>query len=169
MRAQTRISAMPKPSTTATMDGAACRRDNSSKGLIQPGGKILLQILCRCRTRIRTAQFVVDFSKSGEAIGEPPQTGVARTGTHRLPRPRGSAPLMSWQGAERCSSGCDFTLRDAFALPGRSSERPNLFRVFGRLHARAVMTCTEAGVRKASREETARGVCAGGGVSLWGI
>jgi hypothetical protein len=28
--------------------------------------------------------------------------------------------------------------------------------------------CTEAGVRKASREETAGGVCAGGGVSLWG-
>ena len=29
--------------------------------------------------------------------------------------------------------------------------------------------CTEAGVRKASKEETARGVCAGGSVGLWGF
>jgi hypothetical protein len=102
--------------------GRRRRRDNSSKGLIQPGGKILLQIFCRCRRRIRAVQFVVDGSKSGEAIGEPPQTGVARTGTGRPPRPRGSAPLMSWQGAEKCASGCDFTLRDAslFLVEARS-------------------------------------------------
>src|SRR5205814_3148550 len=29
--------------------------------------------------------------------------------------------------------------------------------------------CTEAGVRKASKEETAGGVCAGGSVGLWGF
>src|ERR1700730_14575942 len=29
--------------------------------------------------------------------------------------------------------------------------------------------CTEAGVRKASKEETAGGVCAGGSVGLWGV
>jgi hypothetical protein len=31
------------------------------------------------------------------------------------------------------------------------------------------MKSSGAGVRKASREETAGGVCAGGGVSLWGF
>jgi hypothetical protein len=34
---------------TALADGG--RRDNSSKGLIQPRGKILLLIFCRCRKR----------------------------------------------------------------------------------------------------------------------
>jgi len=29
--------------------------------------------------------------------------------------------------------------------------------------------CTEAGVRKASKEETAGGICAGGSVGLWGF
>jgi hypothetical protein len=31
------------------------------------------------------------------------------------------------------------------------------------------MRFSEAGVRKASREETAGGVCAGSGVGLWGF
>jgi hypothetical protein len=32
-----------------------------------------------------------------------------------------------------------------------------------------VVKHSEAGVRKASREETAGGVCVGGGVGLWGF
>jgi hypothetical protein len=46
---------------------------------------------------------------------------------------------------------------------------PLSLRVFGRLPGTGVEGCTEAGVRKASREETAGGVCAGGGVSLWDL
>src|SRR5271165_983374 len=44
-----------------------------------------------------------------------------------------------------------------------------LLRVFGRLPFTDVMRFSEAGVRKASREETAGGVCAGSGVGLWGF
>ena len=48
-------------------------------------------------------------------------------------------------------------------------ERPDMLRVFGRLPFTDVMRFSEAGVRKASREETAGGVCAGSGVGLWGF
>jgi len=44
-----------------------------------------------------------------------------------------------------------------------------LLRVFGRLPVTNSATRSRAGVRKASGEETARGVCAGGGVGLWGF
>ena len=54
-------------------------------------------------------------------------------------------------------------------LAGHSGEWLFLFRVFGRLPGTEAMKSSEAGVRKASREETAGGVCAGGGVSLWGF
>ena len=56
--------------------------------------------------------------------------------------------------------------------PGGSTiapERPESLRVFGRLPATGARACTEAGVRKASREETAGGVCVGGAVGLWGF
>ena len=42
-----------------------------------------------------------------------------------------------------------------------------MLRVFGRLPVSDVTRCSEAGVRKASGEETAGGVCAGSGVGLW--
>ena len=48
-------------------------------------------------------------------------------------------------------------------------ERVLMLRVFGRLPFTDVMRFSEAGVRKASREETAGGVCAGSGVGLWGF
>jgi hypothetical protein len=51
----------------------------------------------------------------------------------------------------------------------RAREGPESLRVFGRLPVAGVRGCTEAGVRKASREETAGGVCAGSGVGLWGF
>jgi len=38
---------------------------------------------------------------------------------------------------------------------GSSNERPESLRVFGRLPVIGARACTEAGVRKASREETA--------------
>jgi hypothetical protein len=64
-RRRTRTSAMPKPATITTRGrrrptGAAetIRR----RILIQPKGKILLQIFCRCRKRNRALQFVVDLS-----------------------------------------------------------------------------------------------------------
>jgi hypothetical protein len=49
------------------------------------------------------------------------------------------------------------------------SERLFLLRVFGRLPVTDSATRSRAGVRKASGEETAGGVCAGGGVGLWGF
>jgi hypothetical protein len=42
-------------------------------------------------------------------------------------------------------------------------------RVFGRLPGTDAMRDSEAGVRKASMEETAGGACASGGVGLWGF
>src|SRR6202007_2622468 len=42
-------------------------------------------------------------------------------------------------------------------------------RVFGCLPVSGARGCTEAGVRKASKEETAGEVCAGGSVGLWGF
>ena len=50
--------------------------------------------------------------------------------------------------------------------PGEGLEA---LRVFGRLPVTGARTCTEAGVRKASREETAGGVRTDAGVDLWGI
>ena len=49
----------------------------------------------------------------------------------------------------------------------RRRERVFLLRVFGRLPVSGVTRCSAAGVRKASGEETAGGVCAGSGVGLW--
>ena len=46
-------------------------------------------------------------------------------------------------------------------------ERPESLRVFGCLPGAGARGCTEAGVRKASREETAGGVRTSGGVRLW--
>src|SRR5262249_35062392 len=48
----------------STVNGGG-RRENAWKGLIQPKGKILLQIFCRCRKRNRAVQFAVDDAKSG--------------------------------------------------------------------------------------------------------
>ena len=56
--------------------------------------------------------------------------------------------------------------------PGRfhsSGERPKALRVFGRLPGMDAMRDSEAGVRKASKEETAGGVRTDAGVGLWGI
>ena len=47
--------------------------------------------------------------------------------------------------------------------------RSFMLRVFGRLPVTDSATRSRAGVRKASGEETAGGVCAGGGVGLWGF
>ena len=46
---------------------------------------------------------------------------------------------------------------------------PLTLRVFGCLPVTARGAVIEAGVRKASKEETAGGVCAGGSVGLWGF
>ena len=47
--------------------------------------------------------------------------------------------------------------------------RPLSLRVFGRLPGTGVMEGAAAGVRKASKEETAGGVRTDAGVDLWGI
>src|SRR6185312_7665220 len=54
-------------------------------------------------------------------------------------------------------------------FPPPKAERRLSLRVFGRLPVTGARACTEAGVRKASREETAGGVCVGGAVGLWGF
>ena len=46
---------------------------------------------------------------------------------------------------------------------------PLTLRVFGRLPVTGARGCREAGVRKASREETAGGVRTDAGVGLWGF
>ena len=51
--------------------------------------------------------------------------------------------------------------------PGPGREGPESLRVFGCLPDAGARGGTEAGVRKASREETAGGVRTGGGVRLW--
>jgi hypothetical protein len=51
----------------------------------------------------------------------------------------------------------------------RSGERLESLRVFGRLPGTGARGCTEAGVRKASREETAGGGRTDAGVDLWGF
>src|SRR5215468_2544372 len=48
-------------------------------------------------------------------------------------------------------------------------DHPESLRVFGCLPGTGARGCTEAGVRKASREETAGGVRTDAGVDLWGI
>ena len=53
--------------------------------------------------------------------------------------------------------------------PGRGREGQESLRVFGCLPGAGARRCTEAGVRKASREETAGGVRTGGGVRLWRV
>jgi hypothetical protein len=52
------------------------------------------------------------------------------------------------------------------AAPG---EGPESLRVFGRLPVTDMTECTEAGVRKAWKEETAAGVCASGALGRWGF
>jgi len=54
-------------------------------------------------------------------------------------------------------------------LRSLAPERQGSLRVFGRLPVTGARACMEAGVRKASREETAGGVCVGGAVGLWGF
>jgi len=55
------------------------------------------------------------------------------------------------------------------AVRSRSRECQLTLRVFGCLPDAGARGGTEAGVRKASREETAGGVRTGGGVRLWGF
>jgi hypothetical protein len=52
---------------------------------------------------------------------------------------------------------------------GQPAWRPLSLRVFGRLPVTGVWGRTEAGVRKASREETAAGVRTDATVGLWGF
>ena len=66
--------------------------------------------------------------------------------------------------AERSSNGWIGAGR---AVPGAKAEWLISLRVFGCLPGAGARGCTEAGVRKASREETAGGVRIGGGVRLW--
>jgi hypothetical protein len=63
------------------------------------------------------------------------------------------------------SEAPDFTA--ANGRPASCSSWPLSLRVFGCLPDTDAWGCTEAGVRKASREETAGRVRTGGGASLW--
>jgi hypothetical protein len=60
-------------------------------------------------------------------------------------------------------------LRSTTRFVHRYHERPESLRVFGRLPDTGVSKRREAGVRKASREETAGGVRTDAGVDLWRI
>src|SRR5262249_30618657 len=65
------------------------------------------------------------------------------------------------------------------AAPGRAGSEPDRLAVYRRTAgivkgfrmpaSHCARGCTEAGVRKASKEETAGGVCACGSVGLWGF
>jgi hypothetical protein len=93
----------------------------SSNGLIQPKGKILLQIFCRCRTRNRAVQFVVACApaqsggRTRVAIGKPQPDNLRRmiSGT-------------SWSTfrCRRSSSGCGGV--DRLQLEHREARRQPL-------------------------------------------
>ena len=68
-------------------------------------------------------------------------------------------------GGTRAATNGSFESPPAVRLVSR--EGPEPVRVFGCLPGAGARGCTEAGVRKASREETAGGVRTGGGVRLW--
>ena len=81
-----------------------------------------------------------------------------------LARELGSLPSAALRSAPPMAD----SIRTGWPLLPRR-HRPQMLRVFGRLPFTDVMRFSEAGVRKASREETAGGVCAGSGVGLWGF
>ena len=56
-----------------------------------------------------------------------------------------------------------------YAPPARFAGTSAFVKGFRMPASHCARGCTEAGVRKASKEETAGGVCAGGSVGLWGF
>jgi hypothetical protein len=57
----------------------------------------------------------------------------------------------------------------SWGLPVNERPRSGVVKGFRMPASHCARGCTEAGVRKASKEETAGGVCAGGSVGLWGF
>src|SRR5438128_2748651 len=55
------------------------------------------------------------------------------------------------------------------AVPKASARSSAIVKGFRMPASHCARGCTEAGVGKASKEETAGGVCAGGSVGLWGF
>src|SRR6516162_7167910 len=55
------------------------------------------------------------------------------------------------------------------AILGRRWRTAEIVKGFRMPASHRARGCMEAGVRKASKEETAGGVCAGGSVGLWGF
>jgi hypothetical protein len=97
-----------------------------------------------------------------------------RSTMHGEARRHPSPPPGLQHAADQCRrmmGGCLMTGFDPEpdSFSPRHTERLELLRVFGRLPDSGVSECTEAGVRKASGEETAGGVCSGGGIGLWGF
>ena len=68
-------------------------------------------------------------------------------------------------GAAISSAGPNVPKSSNLPRPGRSG----IVKGFRMPASHCARGCTEAGVRKASKEETAGGVCAGGSVGLWGF
>ena len=78
-------------------------------------------------------------------------------------------PPMAMAMAKGACHVCSLYVPIKAAGTDEEAERPVMLRVFGRLPVTDVRRAPRAGVRKASGEETAGGVCAGGGVGLWGF
>ena len=61
------------------------------------------------------------------------------------------------------------TVRAELPRSGARAGRSGVVKGFRMPASHGARGCTEAGVRKASKEETAGGECAGGSVGLWGF
>src|SRR6516162_2632530 len=88
---------------------------------------------------------------------------------HPLSRDRGRRMTAQGQSAVGLADPTEGPLR---VEPCRSISVPRpagIVKGFRMPASHCARGCTEAGVRKASKEETAGGVCAGGGVGLWGF
>jgi hypothetical protein len=103
---------------------------------------------------------------------EPDATGLARRHgaeatvpewRERSSAPRAAAAMSTWW------SPGDRAAIALTASPYLNPSRPLSLRVFGCLPDTDAWGCTEAGVRKASREETAGRVRTDAAVGLWGI
>jgi hypothetical protein len=82
-------------------------------------------------------------------------------------RSRSQGPLSD-QVADARTRAANGAVGSTPAARSQSRERPLSLRVFGRLPCAGASGCTEAGVRKASKEETAGSFAFGGGVGAYG-
>src|SRR5437764_6857230 len=83
--------------------------------------------------------------------------------------PRFDGFAIGWSKRRNRKSNRPRETRPLIASDSAARKRLLPLRIFGRLPGTGARGCTEAGVRKASREETAGGGRTDAGVDLWGF